>query len=67
MSPKVGSRQYSGPAVVWRAHGTHSQTHITMDGQSVSPSWLRARHGTHDKTFAVGKTVLVLCIVGRPP
>jgi hypothetical protein len=34
-------------------------------GQSVCLSWLRASSGTHDQIFAVGKTGMVLSVVGR--
>jgi len=35
--------------------------------QSVSRSWLRAPTGTDDKIFVIGKTVLVLSVLGLPP
>jgi hypothetical protein len=31
-----------------------SQSHVTTDGQSVSPSWCRAPSGAHDQIFITG-------------
>jgi hypothetical protein len=31
-----------------------SQSHVTIDGQSISPSWCRAPSGAHDQIFIIG-------------
>jgi hypothetical protein len=45
---------------------TQSVSHVTTDGQSVSPSWCRAPFGAHDQIL-INIWQLLFFNVGRPP